>query len=35
MATASRPWNMRLLLKPYRKEDLALLLREVLAETSD
>jgi PAS domain S-box-containing protein len=26
------PWNMRLLLKPYRKEDLALLLREVLAE---
>jgi PAS domain S-box-containing protein len=26
------PWNMRLLLKPYRKEDLALILREVLAE---
>jgi CheY-like chemotaxis protein len=26
------PWNMRLLLKPYRKEDLALTLREVLAE---
>ena len=26
------PWNMRLLLKPYRKEDLALMLREVLAE---
>ena len=29
------PWNMRLLLKPYRKEDLALMLREVLAETLD
>jgi PAS domain S-box-containing protein len=29
------PWNMRLLLKPYRKEDLALILREVLAETSE
>lgn len=29
------PWNMRLLLKPYRKEDLALTLREVLAETID
>jgi len=29
------PWNMRLLLKPYRKEDLALLLREVLAEETD
>ncbi|MDO8360787.1 MAG: ATP-binding protein, partial [Devosia sp.] len=26
------PWNMRLLIKPYRKEDLARLLREVLAE---
>ncbi|MEP7240136.1 MAG: PAS domain S-box protein [Devosia sp.] len=25
------PWNMRLLIKPYRKEDLALALREVLA----
>jgi CheY-like chemotaxis protein len=29
------PWNMRLLLKPYRKEDLALTLREVLAESTD
>lgn len=29
------PWNMRLLLKPYRKEDLALTLREVLAEALD
>ncbi len=29
------PWNMRLLLKPYRKEDLALTLREVLAEPLD
>jgi PAS domain S-box-containing protein len=29
------PWNMRLLLKPYRKEDLALTLREVLAEETD
>jgi PAS domain S-box-containing protein len=29
------PWNMRLLLKPYRKEDLALMLREVLAEALD
>ena len=29
------PWNMRLLLKPYRKEDLALMLREVLAEEAD
>lgn len=29
------PWNMRLLLKPYRKEDLALMLREVLAEDSE
>lgn len=29
------PWNMRLLLKPYRKEDLALTLREVLAEAND
>ena len=29
------PWSMRLLLKPYRKEDLALLLREVLAQDTD
>lgn len=29
------PWNMRLLLKPYRKEDLALLLRQVLAEGNE
>jgi PAS domain S-box-containing protein len=29
------PWNMRLLLKPYRKEDLALVLREVLAESTE
>jgi PAS domain S-box-containing protein len=29
------PWNMRLLLKPYRKEELALILREVLAEQTD
>ncbi len=29
------PWNMRLLLKPYRKEDLALTLREVFAEDTD
>ena len=29
------PWNMRLLLKPHRKEDLALMLREVLAEEAD
>jgi PAS domain S-box-containing protein len=26
------PWNMRLLIKPYRKDDLARTLREVLAE---
>jgi PAS domain S-box-containing protein len=26
------PWNMRLLTKPYRKEDLARILREVLAD---
>jgi hypothetical protein len=26
------PWNMRLLTKPYRKEDLARVLREVLAD---
>jgi PAS domain S-box-containing protein len=29
---AQPPWNMRLLIKPYRKEDLARTLREVLAE---
>jgi PAS domain S-box-containing protein len=29
------PWNMRLLLKPYRKEELALLLRQVLAEGNE